>query len=87
MDAQQFTARSLYDLSSTATNNGVLRKKLVFTAAQKLQYIDDYLLSNDVGYGQHNCGNNDYSNKDCRGRGLLHLTFLRLIKNVRMRLV
>jgi predicted chitinase len=70
-----FTAASLYALAPTAINNGFARKGLNLSNTQKLQYIDDHLLGNDSGYGQHSFGSSDYPNNDYRGRGLLHLTF------------
>lgn len=70
-----YTAQGLYDMAPTAINNGFTRKGLTFpTNAAKLQYIEDHLLKNDAGYGQHSFGSNEYPNNDYRGRGLLHLT-------------
>jgi predicted chitinase len=70
-----FTPESLFSLAPTAINNGFARKGLVFTREQKLKYIDDYLLGNDAGYGQHSFGDSAFPDNDYRGRGLLHLTF------------
>lgn len=70
-----YTPQDLYDMATTAINDGFTRKGLVFsTHAAKLQYIESHLLKNDVGYGQHSFGNNEYPENDYRGRGLLHLT-------------
>ncbi|NVZ57947.1 hypothetical protein HX797_16915 [Pseudomonas edaphica] len=75
-----FTPRKLYNLVTTAVNNGFARKGLNLTEEQKLKYIDDHLLGNDAGYGQHSFGSLDYPNNDYRGRGLLHLTFYEAYK-------
>ncbi|WP_254621646.1 glycoside hydrolase family 19 protein [Stutzerimonas stutzeri] len=70
-----YTAQSLYNMAPTAINNGFTRKGLTFaTHAEKLKYIEDHLLMNDAGYGQHCFGSNEYPENDYRGRGLLHLT-------------
>jgi predicted chitinase len=70
-----YTAQNLYNIAPTAINNGLTRKGLTFsTHAAKLQYIEDNLLRNDAGYGQHCFGSNEYPDNDYRGRGLLHLT-------------
>ena len=70
-----YTAQRLYDMAPTAINNGFIRKGLTFsTDAAKLQYIEDHLLKNDAGYGEHSFGSNEYPGNDYRGRGLLHLT-------------
>lgn len=62
-------------MAPTAINNGFTRKGLTsLTGAAKLQYIEDHLLKNDAGYGQHCFGSNEYPDNDYRGRGLLHLT-------------
>ncbi|NUU38172.1 hypothetical protein [Pseudomonas sp. C2B4] len=75
-----FTAATLFALAPTAINNGFSRKGMNLSTQQKLQYIDDHLLGNDQGYGQHSFGNNDYPSNDYRGRGLLHLTFYETYK-------
>jgi predicted chitinase len=70
-----YTAQSLYNMAPTAINNGFTRKGLTFpTQEAKLEYIEENLLRNDVGYGQHCFGSNEYPDNDYRGRGLLHLT-------------
>ena len=70
-----YTAQGLYDMAPTAINDGFTRKGLTFaTDAAKLQYIEDNLLKNDAGYGEHSFGSNEYPANDYRGRGLLHLT-------------
>lgn len=70
-----YTAQSLYNMAPTAINNGFTRKGLTFpTHAEKLKYIKENLLKNDVGYAQHCFGSNAYPDNDYRGRGLLHLT-------------
>ncbi len=75
-----FTPTTLYNLATTAINNGFIRKGLNLTEQQKLQYIDDHLLGNDPAYGQHSFGSSDLPNNDYRGRGLLHLTFYETYK-------
>ncbi|WP_321370707.1 glycoside hydrolase family 19 protein [Pseudomonas extremaustralis] len=70
-----FTPKSLFALAPTAINNGFTRKGLNFTREEKLHYIDEHLLGNDAGYGQHSFGSSEFPNNDYRGRGLLHLTF------------
>ncbi|MHA3886356.1 glycoside hydrolase family 19 protein [Stutzerimonas degradans] len=70
-----YTAQDLYNMAPTAINNGFIRKSLNFaTHAEKLKYIEDNLLKNDAGYGQHCFGSKEYPENDYRGRGLLHLT-------------
>ncbi|WP_413044060.1 glycoside hydrolase family 19 protein [Pseudomonas sp. YJ42] len=70
-----YSAQSLYNMAPTAINNGFSRNGLTFpNHAAKLQYIEDHLLKNDAGYGQHCFGSNEYPGNDYRGRGLLHLT-------------
>lgn len=70
-----YSAQSLYNMAPTAINNGFTRKGLTFpNHTGKLQYIEDHLLKNDSGYGQHCFGSNEHPHNDYRGRGLLHLT-------------
>ncbi|WP_421682960.1 glycoside hydrolase family 19 protein [Stutzerimonas urumqiensis] len=70
-----YTAQSLYNMAPTAINKGFTRKGLTFaTHTEKLKYIEDHLLKNDAGYGQHCFGSSEYPENDYRGRGLLHLT-------------
>ncbi|MEZ0470343.1 glycoside hydrolase family 19 protein [Luteimonas salinilitoris] len=77
-----YTAESLYAMAPTAINNGFVRKGLTFeTNKDKIDYIEDNLLKNDAGYGQHCFGSNKFPNKDYRGRGLLHLTHFETYEN------
>lgn len=70
-----YTAARLYRLAPTAINAGFVRKGITFeNDAEKLKWIDEHLIGNDVAYGEHCFGNRDQPGKDFRGRGLIHLT-------------
>lgn len=71
---KSYTAKSLYDMAPTAINNGFVRKGLILSREEKMDYIKRHLLNNDAGYGEHAFGSNEFPGKDYRGRGLLHLT-------------
>lgn len=70
-----YTAQKLYNLAPTAINNGFQRKGITFkTKEEKLKWIDEHLIGNDLAYGEHCFGNAAQPGKDYRGRGLIHLT-------------
>ncbi|WP_191994365.1 glycoside hydrolase family 19 protein [Pseudomonas umsongensis] len=70
-----YTAARLYRLSPTVINAGFSRKGLSFSSEEeKLAWIDEHLIGNDVAYGLHCYGNSEKPGKDFRGRGLIHLT-------------
>ncbi|HEA3128759.1 TPA: hypothetical protein RVR73_000034 [Aeromonas hydrophila] len=71
---KSYTAKSLYNMAPTAINNGFVRKGLILSREEKMDYIKRHLLNNDAGYGEHAFGSNEFPGKDYRGRGLLHLT-------------
>jgi predicted chitinase len=62
-------------LAPTAINAGFARKGISFSNdSEKLQWIDENLIGNDAGYGEHCFGSGEQPGKDFRGRGLIHLT-------------
>lgn len=70
-----YTADKLYRLSPTVINAGFFRKGLSFVSEEeKLKWIEENLLGNDVAYGVHCYGSAEQPGKDFRGRGLIHLT-------------
>ncbi len=72
---RSYTAQSLYRMAPTAINAGFQRKGMTFrTEQEKLQWIDNNLIANDPGYGEHCFGNAAQPGKDFRGRGFIHLT-------------
>lgn len=70
-----YTAAKLYRLAPTAINAGLARKGITFAnETDKLKWIDEHLIGNDVNYGEHCFGSSEQPGKDFRGRGLIHLT-------------
>ncbi len=70
-----YTAAKLYRLAPTAINAGFARKGMSFiNDAERLRWIDENLIANDMGYGEHCFGSEEQPGKDFRGRGLIHLT-------------
>lgn len=73
--SRTYTAVKLYRLAPTAINAGFRRRGITFrTDQEKLQWIEDNLIGNDPGYGEHCFGNAAHPGKDYRGRGFIHLT-------------
>jgi predicted chitinase len=70
-----YTARKLYNLAPTAINTGLTRRGISFTdLEEKLTWIDQNLIGNDLAYGEHCFGSDEQPGRDYRGRGLIHLT-------------
>ncbi|CAN0626531.1 putative chitinase [Burkholderia multivorans] len=70
-----YTGERLYRMAPTAIDDGFSRKNMSFSARnEKIEWIQNNLIANDVAYGEHCFGANERPGKDFRGRGLLHLT-------------
>ncbi|UKE68174.1 calcium-binding protein [Xanthomonas cerealis pv. cerealis] len=80
--SKTYTGKKLYNLAPTAINNGFQRKGITFkTEEEKIKWIEDNLIGNDPGYGEHCFGNSAHPGKDYRGRGLIHLTHYETYKS------